>query len=334
MLSLRDSNILKGVALLLLFAHHLFYVQNGLYDDVNIYHSWNLVHQIGLYGKLCVAIFVFLSGYGLTVKAEKDGGIKNLKSFYLHRFKKLYLSYWYIWLLFVPVSYFVFGRTFSVVYHDGIVFKLLLDFLGLLNCIGLLGYNATWWFMSCIILLYLLFPLLYKFARTNWPLSIALAMTITFLPLVNVVNPIRYYVITFVLGILYALKILPPPSSKETVFTFLLFLILSVCRIFGDPILIDCILSLLLVHLYTYVRVPNGVAHILEIIGRHSMNIFLFHTFIYYYWFREIIYAPRNPVVIYAFLLAVCLLVSFAIEKLKSLIIHLYHAHFCSLTHL
>lgn len=323
MLSLRDTNILKGIALLLLLAHHLFYVRNGLYSDVNIYHHFYLAHQVGLYGKLCVAIFVFLSGYGLTVKTEKDGGIKNLKSFYLHRFRKLYLNYWYIWLLFVPVSYFVFGRTFSAVYHDAIPFKLLLDFLGLLNCAGLYGYNATWWFMSCIILLYLLYPLLYRLTRSNWPVAITLAVAITFLPIMNVVNPIRYYVITFVLGIVYALNPkFTPPGKFGTIFIFLLFLVLSVCRIFGNPILIDCALSLLLVHLYTQVKIPDILSKCLEFIGRHSMNIFLFHTFIYYYWFREIIYAPRNPVVIYAILLAVCLFVSFAIEKLKTSIIH------------
>ena len=35
-LTLRDTNIIKGIALILLLVHHLFYIDNGLYDDITI----------------------------------------------------------------------------------------------------------------------------------------------------------------------------------------------------------------------------------------------------------------------------------------------------------
>lgn len=62
-LSLKDTNVLKGVALLLLLWHHLFYKENGLYDDLYIA-GHGLVNELSIVSKVCVAIFVFLSGYG------------------------------------------------------------------------------------------------------------------------------------------------------------------------------------------------------------------------------------------------------------------------------
>ena len=92
-LSLKDTNILKGLAIMLMLVHHLFWKQNGLYDDVHLIRDLYLVNQIGVFSKVCVAIFVFLSGYGLTIQAEKKSGIGKLSDFYWHRFKKLYLNY-------------------------------------------------------------------------------------------------------------------------------------------------------------------------------------------------------------------------------------------------
>ena len=70
-LSLYDTTDLKEVAILLLLAHHLFYQGIG-YNDIHLYGSHYLVKEIGIVPKLCVAIFVFLSGYGLTVNVDKS----------------------------------------------------------------------------------------------------------------------------------------------------------------------------------------------------------------------------------------------------------------------
>lgn len=58
----------------------------------------------------------------------------------------------------------------------------------------------------------------------------------------------------------------------------------------------------------------------MSFVGRHSFNIFLFHTFIYAYYFGELIYWSSNPLLIYLTLLLVCLTVSVGIEQLKRLL--------------
>ena len=111
---------------------------------------------------------------------------------------------------------------------------------------------------------------------------------------------------------------LPPPRA---VLWFSLFSILSVERFVAkDVFLFDSILTLSMVMAYKSIKLPDLISNLLEFVGKHSMNIFLFHTFIYYYWFRDFIYASRNPIVIYLLLLLICLLVSVGIELLKKII--------------
>ena len=113
-LSITDTNILKGIALLLLLLHHLFYTKTGLYDDIIINKDLYLINELGRFGKLCVTIFVFLSGYGLTKQTIKNP-IQSLGKFYKRRFSKLYLNYWFIWIIFVPIGVLFFERTFESV---------------------------------------------------------------------------------------------------------------------------------------------------------------------------------------------------------------------------
>ena len=218
-LSLKDTNELKGIGLLLLLCHHLFYVQKGLYDDIHLVGDHYLVQELGIWCKVCVAIFVFLSGYGLTVGAIKARGF-NVRSFYWHRFTKLLLNYWLIWVLFVPISLFFFGRTFTDAYQTNIIPKLILDFFGIINCFGLYGYNATWWFYSCIIVLYLVFPWLYKLMEANLWVLIASIVAIYFIPIPQILG-IRVYFVCFVMGMLLCKygKSTPPPPCGIMVFT-------------------------------------------------------------------------------------------------------------------
>lgn len=210
-----ESNILKGIALLFLLVHHLFYIQNGRFDDFEIFDGHYLVNMIGQVCKVCVPLFVFLSGYGLTAEAEKLERIKLFK-FYKRRFSKLYLNFWLMWLLFVPVGIFVFDVTFDAVYGDHALLKFILDFLGLINIIGDYGYNPTWWFYSCITTLYLLFPFIIAGCKFRWCVHLMLwcSIILALLPFTPL-QPIRYYLLTFILGCYFRngliYNALPPP---------------------------------------------------------------------------------------------------------------------------
>lgn len=53
-------------------------------------------------------------------------------------------------------------------------------------------------------------------------------------------------------------------------------------------------------------------------LGKHSMNIFMIHTFIFYYFFHDQLYSLKNPILIYSVLLLCSMLISMIIEYGKS----------------
>lgn len=318
LLSKSNSLILKGGGIIMMLIHHLFYIQNGLYDDVHLFGDHYLVQEIGIFCKLCVALFVFLSGYGLMI-SHKDKEIEPLK-FYKYRFKKLYFNYWFIWLIFVPIGVFVFHRTFSEVYGSHALIKAGLEFLGIYNLFGGLGYNPTWWFYSCIIVLYLLFPFLEKINR-KWPYLFASAVMVfplfAFLP---VVCSFARYLLPFVVGMWMASM---PKATFDRISSGQIIITLfglAAVRNFSNSLtpIVDTLMCVGLALLISKLQVPKLIRGIFESLGKHSMNIFMFHTFIFYYWFRDLIYITRNPLIIFIELLGICWIISVVLEFIKN----------------
>ena len=327
-----ESDILKGIALLFLLIHHLFYIRNGRFDDIELFNNHYLINIIGQTFKVCVPLFVFLSGYGLTAGVETIEKI-NLKKFYKHRFSKLYFNYWLIWMIFVPIGIFVFDITFEKIYGNHIIIKFILDILGLINIIGNYGYNPTWWFYSCITLLYILFPITITACKNKWSslalLLISVGLTFCqFTPL----QPIRYYLLTFILGCYFRngliYKILPPPISHYTLkasngqLSFWEISILIIMIGISIPIrfltsyalVIDTLIAILIIFCFKNIKMHPYIHKSLRFCGKHSFNIFLFHTFLFYLYLPLFIYWHRNPLIIFITLLLFCLSISVIIE--------------------
>ena len=70
----KQTNVFKGVAIILMFVHHLF-GDAGVLKDMNVHPfvPQNILLMIASAGKVCVAIFVFASAYGITKQQEKSG---------------------------------------------------------------------------------------------------------------------------------------------------------------------------------------------------------------------------------------------------------------------
>lgn len=320
-LSLKDTNALKGIALLLLLCHHLFYKQNGDYNDIVVIGQHGLVQEFAIASKVCVAIFVFLSGYGLTKKYENTTLLT--RDFYVNRFVKLFMNFWLIWILFVPIG-FLLGRTFGEVYQHHIWLKAIIDFFGMAYGFGYYGINPTWWFMSCIIILYMLFPFLFKFRNCRIGLLL-LSFIVIWIPF-SIFNPIKYYLTAFVAGILCSQdplfnKIISLRNVYAKIGVTLLSIACFLIRNFIPySLLFDSLLAICIVITYKLIVKSEGIIQCLMFLGKHSMNIFLFHTFIYYYYFRSLIYYSSNPLVIFITLLSICLIISIVIEYLKEML--------------
>lgn len=322
-LTLKDTNVLKGIAILLLILHHCLYTGEG-YDDIVLF-GHPLFQNIGEFSKLCVALFVFLSGYGLTAKTQKDGGIDCIWKFYRHRYMKLMLNYWVIYLIFVPIGILFFHRTFPVVYGENWLFKAIVDFLGLYKAIigDFHGYNATWWFFGVIIILYLIYPLLWRYRRFCFlmiPMGIMVPTVASFLPFFGP-SDFGHYFMAFVCGMAFAYKKpeLGGVNVIERLFLLLLLLLACFFRFYAwNPFVWDAGIIIFGVVLYSLTIIPQWISITLAFLGKHSYNIFLFHTFIYYYYFHDYIYWSRNPIIIPLTLMIVCIPISMIIELIKN----------------
>ena len=323
-----DTRVLKGIAIPLMLTHHLFYndSMNGMFGEVSLF-GVRVVHEIGLWSKVCVTIFVLLSGYGLEVTSK--GKVIHLLDFYKHRFKKLMINYWFVWILTVPIGIFVFGHSLNGVYGNHIVIKCILDFFGLINFTGSYGYNPTWWFYSCIIAMYLLFPLFHvmsdglggRMPLLTWvgALLISLRSSTFFLA------PVANYILLFLAGIWLAK--LPVNSFKKISKTELVltFLLLTIFRNRSGQLtfIVDSLLAVILVLIVWRMPLKGFLGRTFEKLGKHSMNMFLVHSFFISQWFTKETYILYNPILILLQLMTISYFVSVVIEYIKQKI-HFY----------
>lgn len=312
------TNASKGMALMLILWHHLFYEKPES--------GW-FVFQTALLAKVCVGIYVILSGYGLTESIKKRG--LELGAFYKRRLLKLYMNYWLIALLFVPFGAWFMGRSLLSVYGEHSFEGFMIQMLGLqmFTWVGY-GYNATWWFMSLIVVLYAIFPLMHFLtARFGW-WFLAVCAVILFVP-IPLVND---WIFPFAVGIFLSQRngfvwLFNWFQNKGLWGFFMLLgatLFMAWYRQNGwlfDSVRADTFFGILLILWTTKVSLFfSWIKYALEFIGIHSFNIFLFHTFIYYYYFPDFIYGFYSPLLIFLMLLGVCLLISMVIERFKLLI--------------
>lgn len=183
--------------------------------------------------------------------------------------------------------------------------------------------------MSVIIVLYIIFPLLHKLL--TWQSEITLSLSILFM-FVNIpfLHNINYWIAPFVFGMyiskynLFARILnLCDTLLKKIILSILLIVVSLYIRItfLKNAVYFDAFFAFAII-LFSYMVLSNipKLSKSFEILGKHSANIFMFHTFIYSYYFSNIIYSLRYSLAIYVFLVLVCLLISAVLEKIKKVI--------------
>lgn len=177
------TNACKGVATLMLLWHHL---------APHCVHSGPVVEMVGAYGKICVSIFVMLSGFGLMRSNRQGVGGQ------VFRILRLYSNYWIVAAVFIALSWLFFGRSVYVIFPDNRTWiHVAAELLGLHTFCGI---NPTWWFVKTILILYLLYPVLSWLMSRQWVYPVIISIVSLFL--LNQ-NP-GIWIIPFTLGMLLA----------------------------------------------------------------------------------------------------------------------------------
>ncbi len=330
-ISKQDTLVIKGFAICAMLWHHLF-SQGGDYCTFTLF-----LAQIG---KVCVSLFLFLSGYGITTQYQnfrlknhtpKESIIdSNTIQFIGKRFIHFYSSYWVIYIIFVPLGHFFFERNIIDLYDLTNTYKnIAKDVLGIA---GYQSYNITWWFNKLIIKLWIAFPLLY-FLISKLKIAIPLLLflcTWSFFPCFSNDRDLIEYTFIFSLGIFSSLYIkninvccnripLHTITFLASIFCILFTLNRQFCYVpFFVGTKMDALLAPLICILFVVINKSfnikfNPFFHL----GKHATNIYLLHTFIQGYYFKDFIYAFRNSILMFAVSLSICFTISIIIEFIK-----------------
>lgn len=354
----KDTLVVKGVAIMMMVLHHLFRKPDLFKDfDVSFFPlSQSLAVDISSFFKICVSIFVFLSAYGLTYSLKKyssDTVIsgRQYASYLNTRLIKLMSGFWFVFIVSQIGCLFFSPERNQAYFNHGIiqgVFKFVIDFLGLENLFGTTTLNNTWWYMTLAIFIVLVVPFIARLTKRYNALFVCLM--IIFLPRLldftrefrigATSNCIRWMFITF-LGVIFAqYNVLPRMKAfmitknkyvsktlKLIISLAILLIMFKVSLNFSNGFrantyeIIDGIVPVFVIYfIYEFICDIPGLSQILMFFGKHSMNIFLFHTFIRYYWFEDFTYSFHNWLVIFAVLFGISLGISIVIEFVKKLI--------------
>ena len=294
------TNQMKAMAMMLMLAHHAWKV-DGLeshYDGISSY--MGILLQLGLFGKICVGIFLFLSGYGLVLTTSFSGGYSVF-----NRLKKTLPPFWFVILFYAPCLFLAGAVTLPEVMTDAILITRNMD--------------GSWWFMQTYVIFLICFPL---FLRTlehkkMWIPLLVLGLTVMqhaaswVRTYSDDLHNVLYYFPLFYVGML---------AAKYSIFDWIerrrwwkrygLFGIVLVVRFAtGLHILnLGLIMAMItcLVDLQKYMSA--GLKRTLNFLGLMSMNMWLMHMF-----FVDYGYHLSNPILDYIWMYCETLIAAYVV---------------------
>ncbi len=313
-INIKDTAVFKGIAISLMLWHHLFYttLEYGV-----------LSNYIGVFGKVCVSFFLFLSGYGLAKQYNRypSNKLKYSLLFVIRKLAKFFMSYWFIFVLIVATGLFL-GRTLSEAYPNLNRYKsLILDFWGQM---GYLSYIPTWWFNKLIIQLYILFPLLLIIFSRKWLglISLIVLAVTEQLSLINIFSVVEGGMFAFCLGIFIAIFPIKITKSLSVALILTAIIIALIIIRFNLPYirftLIDAIFVVTFVGLFKTFCLSHYSFPIFTYLGNHSANMYLIHSF-FIIMFPLFCYQTNMPIIIFLTLLIASLLASIIVDKLRKI---------------
>lgn len=321
--SKRQTNILKGIAVLLLLVHHSLppipeEVLGGLEGVV--------AQGISL-SKICVAIFAVLSGYGMYLsyeKKEKDGTEKSIWRFSFIHIMKIYAVFWLAAGISIGCVCLLKGN-FGEIYGEHPVRALFLDGMALSYLTGTPKFVNSWWYVTATLIYYALFPfcfrLIQRLKEKNYILM-AILIEAVFLP--GKVNSIVVYGTFFLYGMIFAerdvinffLKNTPVGGVKkwlraaEYAVTIVILCVLrqKVLAEIRTEYYFDWLLALVLILLVCQLRrnFHSERIGVLELIGSYSFEMYLIHG-VFLKYFGKFIYRSLSCQAVLARLFVVTL---------------------------
>lgn len=332
--TIKHTNMAKGLAILLLLAYHLFESEDLVTRMQVNYSPFSLQGFLTFtgFGNICVSVFVFLTAFGIAtgLLAQKDLSSDAACRQAVRRFFRLMLNFGILYLSVSLLWWHQFDyRSFYGGGKQGLL-SLLTDALGLSMFFGTPTLSKTWWYMELAYLLIFLIPLLTWLVRK---IGYSLLPAAFFLPFVVTLHPdIKRYLFVAVFGVCAAygrwpdkllnLKVHPLLRWAVGIAGFVLCVLIRQNYMVHEYYIsfVDAPIALFLVSFSaTVLGTVPVLREILAFIGKHSMNIYLIHSFFYMILWQPYIYYFKYAWSSFLLLLISCLLYSVLLELAKKL---------------
>lgn len=345
---------MKGIAIIILLFHHCFLNAQRWatvpYEKLATTKGWgyypisfapfssHTIQYLASFSKICVAMFVFMTGYGMWVSYESQKKKTTMSNYIKKRMVTLMTGFLIIFvvteILAIPTGRFieVYGHDFrSVVY-------MIIDALGLAKLLGTPLFCLTWWYMSLAIVLIMIFPFVHSIMeKYQWIVVVASIIVPRACGFGQSTDLFRY-LLAYTLGMYFAqhdlLARIKEKFMEQNVVGKLLSLIVS---LIGLAVIIKCRqnawigwkyldfwdgFAAMYVIVISYIYILNGkwIVKGLGFLGKHSMNIFLIHSFYRDVFFHKFTYSFYYAWLDYIVLMAISLVTSIVLEWFKKLI--------------
>lgn len=330
--SKKDTNITKGILVILMVIHHVL-------DPFFVYTEeiqWRFLSRelaepfIAFFCKQCVGGFVFLTVYGMTkAYMQCEANDKNMLKIMSVRLIKLYAAFEVIYmgnLLYRKLKDIPIKEVYISAEGKFEPVQMILDALGFAFYYKTPTMNVTWWYMALAVLVLVTVPVLYYVYKkvglvllpaailvlnqTNYTTVVStmvLAMVFADRKVFEKIDTLRFFhskILTNV--IIFLTSVL----SLKVVYEYVKFF-KEGWHMYPLGAIAICVL------VYKFIACLPIMSTVLEFLGKHSGNIFMMHTLIYYYYYTEFIYSFAYPVRIVLVLLGCSLAVSVVLELVK-----------------
>ncbi len=338
------TEMIKGVAILLMLVHHLFGFPDWYVDEVSYIglplRVNTIEYTIGQFGHICVAIFAFITGYGIFFSYKKGGIVKN-------SFKKgisFLVCYWLVLFgIAIPINL-AFGKT-------DMSLKFIVQ--------NMFTYDRTlvpfaWYvrfYLEMLITLPLFYRMLTKFATVTIPFFMIFSFIASYYMSTATnsnffIQEMIYFSREYLLWISVALiglcfarynlferlgKIFAYLKKGEIFVCIALMLILIYFRTykantFRNIFSYDCAYAPIFIFLACRIiaKLPQILHSFLKIMGKHSMNIWFIHS-LFFFRTEELMkyaYAPKFSILIVAWVAVICIILSMALSSVSDFILN------------
>ncbi len=337
-----DSKIIAGIAILLMFVHHIFGFQHILRPDVSwtgiqITDEYSLEYILARFGKICVALFAFNTGYAMYKNRQSFADFNNR----LVRIVKFLIAYWICYLLFIVYAILVNEQLPSIP-------DVILNMFGI-NCSPSNPFVTVSfaWYVSFYIICILISPLIIKILSSNRLIYDLLAL----LSIRIILSLLQRINITWIYGLQNDLWPIFIVASAYLTAKYNLFI--RLCRIIDWPwyLLISCLVVIVFIGAYLRIfdyagafldyiqalliiaiilnlrrkyKIPKTLNAIIKFLGTYSMLLWFMHGVFFTASkpLQHILYYSETPIIIYitAFLITVpvCLCINPVIIKCQN----------------